>query len=98
MPELKRIAVVSSTVLDLPAHRREIREACLRQDVFPLMMESLPASDSDAVRVSTDMVDRADIYIGVFAYRYGHIPRGHKISITEMEYDRACERGIPRLV
>jgi Domain of unknown function (DUF4062) len=98
MPEFKKVAMVSSTVLDLPDHRREVREACLRQDIFPLMMESLPASDADAVSVSLGMVDRADIYIGVFAYRYGHVPAGREISITEMEYNRACERGIPRLI
>lgn len=98
MPELKKVAMISSTLLDLPDHRREVREACLRQDMFPLMMESLPASDADAISVSLDMVERADVYIGVFGYRYGHIPTGRDISITEMEYNRACERGIPRLI
>lgn len=98
MSELKKIAMVSSTILDLPDHRREVREACLRQDMFPLMMESLPASDADAISVSLDMVERADVYIGVFGYRYGHVPNGHDISITEMEYNRACQRGIPRLI
>jgi hypothetical protein len=90
--------MVSSTVLDLPDHRREVREACLRQDMFPLMMESLPASDADAIGVSLSMVDRADVYVGVFAHRYGYIPNGHKVSITEMEYNRACQRSIPRLI
>lgn len=98
MPEIKRLAMVSSTMLDLPDHRREVREACLRQDVFPLMMESLPASDADAISVSMNMVDRADIYLGIFAHRYGHVLAGCTISITEMEYNRACERGIPRLI
>jgi hypothetical protein len=98
MPELKKMAMVSSTMLDLPEHRREVREACLRQDVFPMMMEHLPASDADAVSVSLALVDRADIYIGVFGYRYGYIPQGSDISITEMEFDRACHRGIPRLI
>lgn len=97
MAELK-IAMISSTVLNLPDHRREVREACLRQDVFPLMMEFLPARDADAIDASLDMVNRADIYIGIFGYRYGYVPRGHEVSITEMEYTRACERGIPRLV
>lgn len=98
MAEVKKVVMVSSTLLDLPDHRREVREACLRQDMFPLMMESLPASDSDAISVSLEMVDRADIYIGVFAFRYGHVPRESDISITEMEYNRACERAIPRLI
>lgn len=91
-------AVISSTVLDLPEHRREVREACLRQKVFPLMMEYLPALDADAIQASLALVDEADIYIGVFGYRYGHQPTDHEISITEMEYNRAVQRGIPRFI
>ena len=30
--------------------------------------------------------------------RYGCVPKGHELSITEMEYNRAVERGIPRLL
>ncbi|MCD6051910.1 MAG: putative lyase, partial [Verrucomicrobia bacterium] len=44
------------------------------------------------------MVDKSDIYIGIFAWRYGHRPKGHDISITEMEFNRAVERKIPMLV
>ena len=97
MSELKK-AMISSTVLDLPDHRREVREACLRQEVFPLMMEFLPARDADAISVSLELVDNADIYIGIFGYRYGYVPSGYDISITEMEYTRAREREIPCLV
>jgi hypothetical protein len=28
----------------------------------------------------------------------GYVPKGYTISITEMEYNRAVERGIPRLI
>lgn len=73
-------------------------DACMRQDIFPKAMEHLPAGDADAVRVSLEMVDQADIYIGIYAWRYGHIPEGQDISITEMEFDRAVKRGIPILV
>ena len=62
------------------------------------MMEDLPASDDDAIDASMKLVDEADIYVGVFAYRYGYVPEGHKKSITEMEYERAVERQIPRLI
>ena len=44
------------------------------------------------------MVDAADIYVGIFAHRYGYVPAGHAISVTEMEYNRAVERKIPRLI
>jgi len=91
-------AMISSTALDLPEHREQVIKACRRMGIFPVAMEDLPARDADAIRVSTEMVDKADIYIGIFAWRYGHIPEGHDISITEMEFNRAVERGIPILV
>jgi Domain of unknown function (DUF4062) len=90
--------MISSTARDLPEHRKEVLDACLRQGMFPLMMEHLPANDADAIAESLRMVNEVDIYLGVFAYRYGYIPKGHDISVTEMEYNRAIERGIPRLI
>lgn len=94
----QKTAMISSTSIDLPCHRHEVIEACLRQGVFPIGMEHLAARDADAIRVSMEMVDKADIYIGIFAWRYGHKPEGHDISITEMEFNRAVERKIPILV
>ena len=44
------------------------------------------------------MVEQADVYVGIFAYRYGYVPDGHDISITEMEYNRASDLGKPRLI
>src|SRR5262249_17757842 len=79
-------------------HRQQAMDACLREGIFPRAMEHLPARDADAIRVSLEMVDEADIYIGIYAWRYGHVPEGHDISVTEMEFDRAVERGIPILV
>ncbi|MBI5960370.1 MAG: DUF4062 domain-containing protein, partial [Chloroflexi bacterium] len=89
---------ISSTSRDLPAHRQQAMDACLRMGMFPIMMEHLPASDADAIEASLKMVDEAEIYLGIFAWRYGYIPAGYDISITEMEYRRAVERGIPRLI
>jgi|RhiMetdeSRZDD1v2_1073273.scaffolds.fasta_scaffold102102_2 Domain of unknown function (DUF4062) len=94
----RKTAMISSTSLDLPEHRQQAIDACLRQGIFPRAMEHLPARDADAFRVSLEMVDEADIYIGIYAWRYGHVPEGHDISITEMELNRAVERGIPILV
>ena len=89
---------ISSTALDLPEHRREVMDACLRQGMFPMLMEHLPASDEEAIQTALAMIDQCDIYLGIFAYRYGYVPKGHEVSITEMEYDRAVERGIPCLI
>jgi hypothetical protein len=98
MPTKQLVVAISSTARDLPEHREEVMNACLQQGMFPKMMEHLPASPEDAIRASLEIVNKADIYLGVFAYRYGYIPAGHDISITEMEYDRAVEREIHRLI
>jgi hypothetical protein len=90
--------MVSSTALDLPRHRKEIRDACLSQGITPIMMEHLGAVDDAAVAVSLRMVEGANLYIGIFANRYGHVPPGRAVSITELEYNRAVECGIPRLI
>jgi hypothetical protein len=93
--------MVSSTIIDLPQHRTEIQAACLRQGMLPIMMEHEPASDAEAISFSIGLVDRSDIYVGVYAHRYGYIPKENNpknISLTEMEYDRAVERNIPRFI
>ena len=98
--QLKKV-MISSTARDLPLHRKEVMDACLRQGMFPMMMEHLPASDAEAISASLKLVDEADIYVGVFAHRYGYVPKENNpqaVSITEMEYNRAVEHNIPRLI
>jgi tetratricopeptide (TPR) repeat protein len=92
------VVIVSSTARDLPEYRAQVMDACLRMDMFPKMMEHLPSLDADAIRASLDLVDQADVYVGIFAHRYGYIPEGHDKSVTQMEYERAVERGIPILL
>ncbi len=92
------VVAISSTALDLPEHRREAAAACLSVECVPKMMEHLPAVDADAIQASLALVDKADVYLGVFAYRYGYIPKGHELSITEMELQRAKQRKLPCLI
>ncbi|MEY2633194.1 MAG: hypothetical protein RIR00_1848, partial [Pseudomonadota bacterium] len=92
------VAYISSSTIDLPEHREKIRTASLHQGLIPEGMETWPAVDADAVTLCLDKVDRADVFIGIYGHRYGWVPPGQTKSITELEYDRAVERGIPRLV
>jgi hypothetical protein len=85
-------AMISSTAADLPEHREQVVQACLRLGIFPIAMEQLPARDATGVDISLEMVDQADIYIGVYAWRYGWIPEGSEIFITELEFNHAVER------
>ena len=92
------VVMISSTAQDLPDYRTQVMDACLRAGMHPKMMEHLPALDTDAIQASLAMVDEADIYVGLFAHRYGYIAEGHDTSITHMEYDRAVKRSIPCLI
>ncbi|MGH9800671.1 MAG: DUF4062 domain-containing protein, partial [Blastocatellia bacterium] len=73
----QKTAMISSTSLDLPEHRKQVVEACLRESIFPIGMEQLPVRDANAVTVDREMVDKADIYISIFGVRYGEVPPGH---------------------
>jgi hypothetical protein len=91
--------MVSSMSRDLPLHREQVRLACERNGFEPRwMMEHLTALNEDPVQASLRMVEEADVYLGILAYRYGTIPSGYNLSITEMEYNRAAELKKPRLV
>ena len=94
----KPVVIISSTAQDLEKYRALVTDACLRVDMFPTMMEQLPAMNEDGIRASLALVDQADLYVGIFAHRYGYVPKGHDSSITQMEYERAVERKIPRLI
>jgi hypothetical protein len=88
---------VSSTYEDLIAHRQAVRDVLLTLGFYPVMMEYFSSIDAGTVEKCLLDVDEANIYVGIFAHRYGYCPEGSEISITEMEFDRASKNGIPRL-
>jgi hypothetical protein len=95
----RRTVMISSTVRDLQEHRRQVWLACERADFAPVaMMDQLSARNEEIVEFSRRMVAEADVYIGIFAHRYGYIPEGSDISVVEMEYNLAVELNKPRLV
>jgi hypothetical protein len=91
-------AVVSSTVHDLEEHRDEVMALCQVLKVESRMMEHLTASGNRPVDVSEELVEGADVYIGVFGLRYGYIPEGDTISITERELLKAESCGLEPLI
>jgi tetratricopeptide (TPR) repeat protein len=93
---LQRLNVfLSSTVVDLPTHRKEAMDAIWRAGMYPLAMERDTASSADAIRYSRTLADQADIYIGIIGFRYGKLRGPEHLSITEMEYRWALNRRLP---
>src|SRR5262249_34521560 len=85
-------------------HRHQVSEAILRMGHTPVKMELGTAErDTDAITFSLKKVEQSQLYIGVFALRYGYIPddqdrNPQRLSITELEYLHARKRGIPTLI
>ncbi len=95
----ERLAVmISSTSLDLPQHRDTVNEAIRRVGYYPLAMEHGSAeAGSNALSFSLRMVEQADLFIGIIAFRYGYVPADpianpNGWSVTEHEYRRAMEQ------
>src|ERR1700749_1642278 len=93
--------MVSSTYHDLAEHREAVTDALLRLSFFPLGMEfDSSQAGKDVIASSLKKVDGARAYIGIVSHRYGGVPKDAKrnpdgLSITELEYRRALDRGIP---
>ncbi len=49
--DVKKV-MISSTAHDLPEHRDLVKDACLRQGMFPVMMEHMAAVDANAIEES----------------------------------------------
>ncbi|HJP73738.1 MAG TPA: HEAT repeat domain-containing protein [Pseudonocardiaceae bacterium] len=89
---------VSSTYHDLKDCRQAVRSALQRMGLDDIAMETYTAGEERPVDRCLDDVRSADIYVGVVAWRYGFVPSGGHVSITELEYRAAGEAGVPRLI
>ena len=52
-------------------------------------MKYFPATGKGATEGSKRRLDEADLYVGIFAHRYGYIEEGYDKSVTEIEFDYA---------
>ncbi len=87
---------VSSTRIDLPRHREAVRDALLKTGYFPVEMEDFGARDAEPVTACLGLVGESDLFVGVYAWRYGFMPPGAERSITAEELEQARRLGKPR--
>ena len=84
--------LISSTYLDNVERRRVVEDAVLRADMQPVEMERFAASQHPTVDECRRMARECELFVGIIAHRYGWIPDGYELSITELEYDAAKDR------
>ena len=91
---------LSSTLEDLRNERRRVEDV-LAGDARLSVARGDYVEGRPVVEARFHDLDASDIYVGIFAYRYGYVPEKDNPegrSITELEYRRALERGIPCLI
>ncbi len=92
---------ISSTFEDLKDYRDAVYKALrkLRHDV--VAMEDYVATDKRPLDKCLTDVESCDVYVGIFAWRYGYVPKKdnpQKQSITEREFRHAVEKDKPCLI
>jgi hypothetical protein len=80
---------VSSTFIDLKEYRAAVRDIIREFGAVDVAMEHLSARDERPKSECLQLVRDSDVFVGIYAHRYGNKPPGEARSITEMEYNEA---------
>lgn len=88
---------VSSTYSDLSEEREAIIHSLNRIGYIAVGMEQFLSTGESQMEYIKKVIDDSDYYIVVVRGRYGST-NDVGVSFTELEYDYACQLGIPSLV
>jgi len=84
---------LSSTVEDLAPFRAVVLHVCQRLGADVVAMEDFGPDPRTAVELCREKIESADLFVGLYAHRYGYVPDDHGgRSITQLEYEWATGR------
>jgi hypothetical protein len=91
---------LSSTLNDLAEERKAVMDALAGHCTIK---QSYDAAETNLVDSCREDVEKCHLYIGILGLRYGYVPSTDwntekKQSITEIEYECAVNKNVPRLV
>jgi hypothetical protein len=90
---------LSSTFADLAAHRQAVQAAMRKLGVADVSMENFGAREERPADECLRLVrEESDLFVGIYAHRYGFVPEGHDASMSELEYRAAGEAALPRFI
>ncbi|MCZ6676345.1 MAG: DUF4062 domain-containing protein, partial [Candidatus Poribacteria bacterium] len=84
---------ISSTFVDLKDYRNKAAETVIQYKCQVLAMEYFGAQPEEPKTVCDREIEECEIFIGIYAHRYGFMPPGEKKSITRLEYELARKLG-----
>jgi formylglycine-generating enzyme required for sulfatase activity len=86
---------ISSTARDLLDHRAAVSKALLNAGFHPIDMANFMARPEGAESACLKELADSDLFVGIYAWRYGFVPPGATVSITEQEFEEAQRLGKP---
>ena len=90
---------ISSTFSDLAEYRLVVQNGIRQLGLEDISMENFGARDErpkdECLRI---IKSESDYFVGIYAHRYGFIPKKDTISITQSEYKAAAKSNIPKLI
>lgn len=89
---------LSSTFVDLQRHRQLVRDAIGRLEYGSRAMESFGALPETPKEECLRLVRSANVYVGIFAMRYGFVDPDTGKSLTHLEYEEAQAIHLPSLI
>jgi hypothetical protein len=90
---------LSSTFIDLTDYREAVQKALRKLGAIDVSMENFGARDERPLQECKRIIqNESDLFVGIYAHRYGYIPDDQEISITESEYDIAGICKKPRFI
>src|SRR5258705_1609468 len=94
-PDQRLRVFVSSTLDELAAERRAVRDAVTRLRLVPVMFE-LGARPHPPREVYRAYLAQSQVFVGIYWQRYGWVASGEHISGLEDEY--LLSAGLPRVL
>jgi tetratricopeptide (TPR) repeat protein len=89
LKELEMRVFISSTFEDLKEYREAAIEVVNRYKGVPLAMEFFMSKPQEPIKVCEKEIHECDVFVGIYAHKYGFIPTGETKSITQLEYELA---------
>src|SRR5580700_2684037 len=94
-PDQRLRVFVSSTMEELAAERRAVRDAVTRLRLVPVMFE-LGARPHPPREVYRSYLAQSEVFVGIYWQRYGWVAPGEEVSGLEDEYQLSGDK--PKLI
>ncbi len=94
---MRESVFISSTFKDLADHRAKVQDALRQAGLIDVSMEHFGARDDRPADECVRLVkEESNLFVGIYAHRYGYVADGNNMSISEIEYRSAS--AIPRFI